>query len=256
MKNSYSFEENKKMGKERTFVIGDIHGALKALLQVLERANITTHDTLIFLGDYVDGWSQTPQLLNYLIQLKTTHNCVFLRGNHDELCSKWLKNDEADAVWLFHGGQATVDSYEDIPMNIRNIHTYFLDNLENYYLDTENRLFVHAGYTNLNGVEHEYFPKMLYWDRSLWEMALCMDKNLKIGDKLYPKRLSKYKEIFIGHTALSRIDENTPVNAANVWNVDTGAAHKNALTIMDVDTKEFWQSDPVYTLYPNEKGRN
>ena len=28
------------------------------------------------------------------------------------------------------------------------------------------------------------------------------------------------------------------------------------LTILNVDTKEFWQSTPLYLLYPNEIGRN
>ena len=27
-------------------------------------------------------------------------------------------------------------------------------------------------------------------------------------------------------------------------------------TIMDINNKEFWQSDQVKNLYPNEKGRN
>ncbi|CEN50774.1 hypothetical protein CCAN11_2200005 [Capnocytophaga canimorsus] len=34
----------------RTLVIGDIHGAYKALVQVLERAKIQKDDFLIFLG--------------------------------------------------------------------------------------------------------------------------------------------------------------------------------------------------------------
>jgi serine/threonine protein phosphatase 1 len=38
---------------------------------------------------------------------------------------------------------------------------------------------------------------------------------------------------------------------ACVWNLDTGAAFKGPLTIMDV-TKEFWQSEPL-TLYFDEK---
>jgi serine/threonine protein phosphatase 1 len=46
------------------------------------------------------------------------------------------------------------------------------------------------------------------------------------------------------------------VNCANIWNVDTGAAFKGPLTIMDIDSKEFWQSEPLPHLYPNEKGRN
>lgn len=242
--------------KSRTLVIGDIHGALKALIQVLEKAEVTENDLLIFLGDYVDGWSQSPEVINYLIQLKQSHNCIFMRGNHDDLCYRWLKHGESNETWLIHGGQATVDAYENIPYNFRSIHIHFFENLEDYYLDDEDRLFVHAGFTNHNGVGHEFFDRMFYWDRSLWEMALAMDKNLKKGDMYYPKRLSHYKEIFIGHTALSRIGKKVPYQAANVWNVDTGAAHKNSLTIMDVDTKEFWQSDPVYKLYPKEKGRN
>lgn len=31
-----------------TFVIGDIHGGLKALQQVINRANVSTNDQLIF----------------------------------------------------------------------------------------------------------------------------------------------------------------------------------------------------------------
>jgi serine/threonine protein phosphatase 1 len=68
---------------KRTLVIGDIHGGLKALKQVLERAEVTTNDTLIFLGDYVDGWSESPQVLDFLQELQKTHTFILLRGNHD-----------------------------------------------------------------------------------------------------------------------------------------------------------------------------
>jgi serine/threonine protein phosphatase 1 len=55
----------------------------------MERAKVTAEDSLI-LGDYVDGWSQS-QVLDYLIELNSTNNCVFIRGNHDELLLHWLK---------------------------------------------------------------------------------------------------------------------------------------------------------------------
>jgi serine/threonine protein phosphatase 1 len=54
---------------KRTFVIGDIHGGLKALKQVLQNAAVTKEDTLIFLGDYVDGWSESVQVISFLIDL-------------------------------------------------------------------------------------------------------------------------------------------------------------------------------------------
>ena len=75
----------------KTYVIGDIHGGLKALQQVLEKAAVTHQDTLIFLGDYVDGWSESPAVIDFFIAISQTHNCIFLRGNHDELALHWLQ---------------------------------------------------------------------------------------------------------------------------------------------------------------------
>ncbi|RTE54597.1 serine/threonine protein phosphatase [Arenibacter aquaticus] len=240
----------------RKLVIGDLHSGLKALKQVLEKAKVTPSDHLIFLGDYVDGWSEAVGTVNFLMELKTTHRCTFIRGNHDELCNDWLKERKHNPLWLQHGGKATLESYAKAGEEIKLAHIDFYDNLENYYLDEDNRLFIHAGFTNLRGVSHEYFTKTYYWDRTLWEMALSLDPNLSLGDEIYPQRLTHYKEIFIGHTPVTRIGRTTPKNAANIWNVDTGAAFRGPLTIMDISTKQYWQSDPVYLFYPSESGRN
>ena len=240
----------------RTLVIGDLHSGLKALKQVLERAKVSPSDHLIFLGDYVDGWSDAVNTVNFLMELRLTHKCSFIRGNHDELCNEWLKSGDHNPVWLQHGGTATQNSYRSVGDEIREAHIQFYDNLDNYILDSENRLFIHAGFTNLRGVDHEYFTKTFYWDRTLWELALSLDPSLTKEDEIYPQRLTHYKEIFIGHTPVTRIGRTTPKNAANIWNVDTGAAFRGPLTIMDVGSKQYWQSDPVYLFYPTEMGRN
>lgn len=240
----------------RTLVIGDIHGGLHALHQIMERAKVTFSDTLIFLGDYVDGWSQSPQVIDFLIHLKSKQNCIFIRGNHDELLLEWLCESKDNPLWYKHGGEATVLAYETVNDETKKKHIAFLESLENYYLDDANRLFVHAGFTNMNGVDFEYFPKYFYWDRTLWETALALNKTMKTDSLFYPKRLSLYNEIYIGHTPVSRIEKTIPVQMSCVWNIDTGAAFKGPLTIMDVDSKEFWQSEPLPSLYPFEKGRN
>jgi len=240
----------------RTLVIGDIHGGLRALHQVFERAAVTPNDQLIFLGDYVDGWSESPQVLDFLMLLQQSHSCIFIRGNHDALLLDWLQGNNENVLWFNHGGGATVAAYASIGAQFKQKHATFLENLVDYFHDTNDRLFVHAGFTNLNGVNFEYFPKMFYWERTLWETALALDPKLTPDDSCYPKRFTLYKEIFIGHTPVTRIGTTLPVNRANIWNVDTGAAFKGPLTIMDVDTKEFWQSEPLSQLYPNEKGRN
>jgi len=240
----------------RILVIGDIHGGLRALHQVLERAKVIPKDTLIFLGDFVDGWSESPQVLDFLIELNTKNNCIFIKGNHDELLLEWLENSKDNLQWYQHGGEATVLAYSSISEERKQIHIDFLKSLQNYYLDEQNRLFIHAGFTNMNGIEYEYFPKLFYWDRTLWETALSLDVSISKDSLYYPRRLTLYNEIYIGHTPVTRIGATTPVQKACVWNIDTGAAFKGALTIMDIDTKEFWQSEPLNELYFNEKGRN
>lgn len=240
----------------RTLVIGDIHSALKGLKQILERANVSSDDKLVFLGDYIDAWSDAVETIDFLIQLEKSHNCIFIRGNHDELCRDWLLNKKDNPQWLAHGGGATQQSYSRASKETIKAHLDFYGSLQNYYLDTDNRLYLHAGYTNLKGVTFEYFEEYFYWDRTLWELAKALDSKLLSTDKNYPKRLTHYHEIFIGHTPLSKVGIATPENGANVWNIDTGAAFKGPLTIMDVETKEFWQSDPTHTLYLGEKGRN
>lgn len=240
----------------RTLVIGDIHGGLRALHQVFERANITPKDRLIFLGDYVDGWSESPLVLDFLIALRQTHQCIFIRGNHDALLTDWLYESKDNMMWYRHGGESTILAYTKVDAETKSQHVAFLQSLQDYYLDDRNRLFVHAGFTNMNGVLHEHFPKLLYWERTLWEMALALDKSLPMDAITYPKRLKLYKEIYIGHTPVTQIGKTAPMQMASVWNVDTGAAFKGPLTAMDIDTKAYWQSDALPDLYPNEIGRN
>jgi serine/threonine protein phosphatase 1 len=243
----------------RTLVIGDIHGGLKALIQVLQKAAIQPDDIIIFLGDYVDGWSESPGVLDFLIALSEQQNCIFIKGNHDELLLDWLENRHEnlnEKVWFKHGGKATVDAYSAISDDKKQQHIAFLKSLQNYYLDAENRLFIHAGFTNMNGVLQEFFPKLMYWDRTLWEVALCLDDRIDKSSPIYPKRLKIYSEIFIGHTPVSKTKIVAPLCKNSVWNLDTGAGFSGVLTIMDITTKVFWQSDALPELYPNELGRN
>jgi len=242
------------MANARTLVIGDIHGGLKALVQVLERAEVSANDQLIFLGDYVDGWPDTDHLITFLIQLKQTHTCIFLKGNHEELFLNWYYNQKQDLIWLTNGGQSTYNIYKKIDQEIKKQHIEFIESLDLYHVDDQNRLFVHGGYTNLRGIESEYYENMVYWDRTLWETALALDPNLDTTHIRYPKRLKRFKEIYIGHTTVQEIGENTPQNFGNVWNIDTGSGFGHKLSILDVDTKEFWQSDNLSELY-NSPGR-
>src|SRR5690606_11534732 len=188
----------------RTFVVGNIHSALRALVQLFERVVVGPEDHLIFLGDYVGGWSTAVATVDYLIGLKDRFHCTFLRGNHDALCPEWLLPQKENIQWLDNGGRATRDSYLAAEKETWDLHLQFFGNLENFYVQRGDRLFVHAGFTNLNGIHFEYYEPYQYWDRTLWELAKALNPALKLSDADYPKRLAHFKEIFIGHTPLSK----------------------------------------------------
>lgn len=240
----------------RTFAFGDIHGGYKALKQLVEKISPKKHDQLIFLGDYVDGWSQSVEVINYLIELKQHFNCVFIKGNHDELLQNWLTNGKHNEKWLKHGGKATKKSYINQNDETKQSHLAFLTTLPYYHIDQQNRLFVHGGFTSHHGVDGEYYQNYISWDRTLWELALALNPSLTKESPFYPKRLKLYSEIYIGHTPTTNYGEQQPMNRANIWNIDTGAAFKGCISAININTKEIFQSKPVYQFYPEEKGRN
>lgn len=244
------------MTMKRTFAIGDIHGGLRALRQLLDRINPQDDDTFIFLGDYVDGWSESAQVIDFLIEMNKKYDCIFIKGNHDVWCEDWLRTGKGEDKWLIHGGEATVESYGKINEQNRLKHLNFFERMKLYYVDYQNRLFIHAGFTSMHGPEKEFHTPNYNWDRTLWEVAICMDKRIKSNSSLFPKRLKLHKEIFIGHTPTLYYNCDTPMQGCNVWNVDTGAAFTGKLSALEIDTKAVFQSDAVWSLYPNEKGRN
>ena len=237
----------------RTLVCGDIHGAYKALIQVLERSNFDyENDTLISLGDIADGWSEIPECVDELLKIK---NLIPLRGNHDVWTWNWFELGQSPIMWTQQGGQATLDSYIRTGQVMDDNHKNFWNSQVDYYIDEENRLFVHAGFDLTYGFKWSktagvgiHRATELHWNRNLAEF------NEKSWGKKAISHLDEFKEIFIGHTAHQTLSFNGP-GKRNIWNIDTGAGWDGKLTIMDVNTKEYWQSDKVKTLYSDEKGR-
>lgn len=231
----------------RTFVMGDVHGGYKSLIQCLERSNFDyERDHLIQLGDLVD--SGRPDWILVMRELKKISRLTLIRGNHDQWIVDYLQTKIPSMVWLENGGVTTYNVYLDgIQSGLiteREVVEFF-DRQIPYFVDNSNRLFVHGGFSDPRGVQYDR-PLNLYWDRSLFDHSM----NGR-SDESHLRSL--YSEIFIGHTSTNSRPYITdqPINVFNIWNVDTGGGGYGRLTIMDVDTKEFWQSDKMLELYPD-----
>lgn len=244
---TYPVHRNKR--KKRRLVIGDIHGAHRALLQVFERSGFKyEEDQLISLGDVADSWSEVPQCFDELLAVK---DLIYVLGNHDEWLYNWFVTQEEPVIWLTQGGLQSIRAYNKYTGD-RSKHEMLLKHAKPYYVTDDNKLFVHGGYDWHNPIE-ETSVMDLTWDRHLWDVALFWRQ---VSPACYKCYVQDYDEVFIGHTATSQVDPTLkPVQASNVWNVDQGAGWEGKLTLMDIDTKEYWQSDLVGELYPDEKGR-
>jgi serine/threonine protein phosphatase 1 len=238
--------------------MGDLHGAYRALSQCLERSSFDRKkDVLIQLGDVVDG--HYDEVYECVEMLLTIPRLIPIKGNHDEWFREFIETGYHPVSWVF-GGDATARSYlrrmgkqrlifrssvgyktalnpGDIPKR----HQEFFRNQLSYYLDDLGNCFVHGGFDREVTLERQQ-PAIFYCDRDLWEEALNF-----AGERL-PMRTA-LESVFIGHTSTVYWKTDRPMRAAQVWNLDTGAGDMGRLTIMDVDTGEFWQSDLVEELY-------
>ena len=157
------------------YSIGDIHGRYDLLQKIIElikidisKQNPNILSKLIFLGDYIDRGANSKQVIDYLIESDNQFDCVFLKGNHEQILSLFLQDPNKLDVWLINGGVETLASYgitckitkdkdkdkdkEQEKLNIQQQlikalgpeHISFLENLKNKY-ETDKYFFVHAG---------------------------------------------------------------------------------------------------------------
>ncbi|MBI3602445.1 MAG: metallophosphoesterase [Candidatus Omnitrophica bacterium] len=227
----------------KTFCIGDIHGAYQALLQCFKRSGFDYQsDRLIALGDVCDGYPQVHLCIDELLKIK---HCDYIIGNHDVWALDWaLRGDKPD-IWTSQGGAGTILSYSGGP--VPQTHVDFLKNAHPW-LEVGKKLFVHGGFDPRIPLAQQSLEKLV-WDRDLLYSAW---KKYLTGEDY---QFSGYEEIFVGHTTTETFHSTLPLHLCNVWALDTGAGWSGPLTIMDIQTKQYWQSDVTTKLYQGFRSR-
>ena len=101
----------------RIYAIGDIHGRLDLLSELLARISSdialrpTVRPLYVFLGDYIDRGTSSRETIDRLIEHGKTHESVFLKGNHELIAIKCLSDRGLFDQWLRLGGLETLVSY-------------------------------------------------------------------------------------------------------------------------------------------------
>jgi serine/threonine protein phosphatase 1 len=220
----------------RLYIVGDIHGRLDLLDEMLARIRSDLarrpHDRpqLIFLGDYVDRGPDSRGVIETLVGLRASElPASFLLGNHDNYLQAYLRDDnweERGDNWLSAtmGGAATLASYgiagpaapdamhDAFAAGFPPAHLAFLDACE-LSIRIGGYLFVHAGIRPGVAIEAQD-PGDLIWIR---EPFLNSRQDFSV-------------KVVHGHTIVPQVEHHP-----NRLAVDTGAVRSGVLSCLALE---------------------
>jgi serine/threonine protein phosphatase 1 len=237
---------------QRVYAIGDIHGRLDLLIQILEkieaddRARGPRDTKLIFLGDLVDRGPDSCGVVEKVMSLCADNpNVSCLVGNHEELLLLAYGGDRR-AAGLFNrvGGRETMLSYGVsetdyqeadletlsvlIKKHVPNDHIDFLRRCGDW-VEAGDYLFVHAGIRPGNSLE-EHETSDLRWIR-----------------REFTDHKGEHSHMIIhGHTITEEVD--VPGNRIGI---DTGAYATGRLTAIGLEGEERWFLETPPFLKPS-----
>ena len=197
------------MNKVSTAVIGDIHGNLSSLDNLLSKIIpfLSSHTDVVFLGDYIDEGEDIKGTVSRLIKFKKEHEgkTVFLKGNHEQWLFESIRNPVKHSWLISMGGLSTIRSYSaELELEFRDImqktgpplitdhlplpyerllehipedHQQFFNTLENYY-ENEECICSHAGVSKEFESLETQTERNLFWGNNDFE-------NYYKGEKLF-----------------------------------------------------------------------
>lgn len=239
-------QQRKPVGAKgyRAYVIGDIHGRLDLLEELLAKIHAelqhraSPKTLLVFVGDLIDRGPSSAQVIERLRNYdRTGIETVFLLGNHEEVLLRILRGDTSlVSSWLEFGGLQCLESYGVETTQLRGrlsetvielaqtavpaSHVEFLES----FVDScrfGDYLFVHAGIRP--GIEIEQqLQSDLRW----------------IRDPFLSDNSDHGFVVVHGHTITRDVDERP-----NRIGIDTGAYRTGVLTALAIEGAERWLLD-------------
>ena len=98
-----------------TFAIGDVHGNLAALTDLLDQITpeLSSGDAVVFLGDYIDRGPQSRECVDAILNFTqaTSASVVCLLGNHEEWMLRTLDDPRRHSWVLGMSPWSTIASY-------------------------------------------------------------------------------------------------------------------------------------------------
>jgi len=235
----------------RLYALGDLHGHHTELMnlyqQLLDAGLVPERDTVVALGDFIDGGPDTRKVIDQLMAWSQAYpHWGFLKGNHCQMMLDALSGEGDFDHWWYQGGIATAQSY--LPERLTPYQRALIQPKQMIYLHhlewlahrpllhvTDNYVFVHAGLIpNMTIQEHiEALDDPTVRSSLLWIRDSFIDSGYDWG-----------KRVVFGHTAVKE-----PIVMPNKLGIDTLMHDYGKLTAVDLTG-----NDPVFYHQEAVKG--
>lgn len=211
------------MEREKTFVVGDIHGCLDMLKRLLDAIPWRPgQDRLVFVGDYIDRGPRSKAVVDCILGLlRMDPQVSCLLGNHEAMLLDYLSGNHQD-LYLANRGLTTLKSYlAEKPAGegplVPPDHMSFYRSLKPF-MELGAYYVVHAGFRPGIEIERQSLEDMT------WIREPFISSDYGFG-----------KKVIFGHTPLSR-----PLVTDNKIGIDTGAVFGNRLTCIELPEERFY----------------
>jgi bis(5'-nucleosyl)-tetraphosphatase (symmetrical) len=212
----------------RYFVVGDVHGCLDELHDLLKKADIDETTRLVLVGDLVNKGPKSLEVIRYC---RENEICV-VRGNHDDKCLRLFDGvDELKDEYSYVGDMTAEDAAW-----LRNLpHTLTLPHVDS--------IVVHAGLRPSTKLEDQS-PQHMTTMRSLEGGA----PSAKPGDASWASERKEAPLVIFGHDARRGLQQ-----FPYAIGLDTGCCYGGALTGVFLPSKEL-VSVPARRTYSEARG--
>lgn len=236
----------------RTIALGDVHGCLTLLEQLLDKMNYDpAGDHLVSVGDLIDRGPSPVGVVHLLRDLQRRGKVTVIRGNHDDKCVEWFEketlarekgrkngmrppNPRRLAQWQELSPE-DVDWLSKLPVLVKV--------LPNWYA-------VHAGFEDVPLADQKSNRMMrVRWLDVVTGEHKGMDKDsdtpfdMPTGCIPWMDRWKGPENVVYGHAVHSRKNPRVdrPVPGVETWGIDTGACFGGNLTALCLETREVFQ---------------
>jgi serine/threonine protein phosphatase 1 len=190
--------------ENKFIVIGDIHGCLLQLNEILETTKVYSDHRIVFLGDYIDRGPDPEGVINTIKK----YDAIFLLGNHEEML-----------IERYHRADIKYQKNLLLQASISTESLYWLNErlIEKY--ESDDYIFVHAGLDKSKSLIEQEKREYL-WTRESGNYYTLTNKI-----------------VVHGHTIIDK-----PEQIGNRININTGCGSNGYLSALILPEMKYYNS--------------